>query len=116
MKRKIDYIITTIIGLLGIVHISLTPMFYDTINEEATVFMGMGLAFIFLGALNLMRLLTNKKNTTSICLACNIFAFIYLIYCVVISGKIEPQFLITIFVVLIVVVFSIFQLKSPNKQ
>jgi ABC-type uncharacterized transport system permease subunit len=116
MKRKLDYIITAIIGLLGIVHVSLTPMFYDTMNEEATIFMGMGLAFIFLGALNLSRLLTNKKNATVICLVCNFFALIYLIYCAVISGKIEPQFLITIFAVLIVIAFSILQLKSLDNQ
>jgi len=116
MKWKLDYTITTIIGLLGIVHVSLTSMFYDTMNEEATIFMGMGLAFIFLGVINLLRLLVNMKNASIICIMCNLFALIYLVFCTMIRGKIEPQFLITISAVSLVIVFSIFHLKHVNNQ
>lgn len=62
MKRKLDFIFTTIIGFLGIVHVSLTSMFYDSMNEEASIFIVMGLAFFFQGALSLERLLVNIKN------------------------------------------------------
>ncbi len=114
MKRTIDYIVTSIIGLLGIVHILLTPLFYPSLNEEANIFMGMGLAFVFLGANNLMRLMAKHKKATMVCLISNLLAVAYLIYFAAMSGRLEPQFMITILMVCIASAFSTSQLKTEK--
>jgi len=110
--KKIDYIFTFIIVLLGIVHISLTPTFYESFNDEANIFIGMGLAFIFLGVLNINRLLVNQRNVTVLCLICNIIAILYLMFYSVTLKKIEPQGLVTIFFILIPTLFSIIRLTK----
>jgi hypothetical protein len=112
MRKKIDYSFTIIILLLGIVHISLTPTFYESFNDEANIFIGMGLAFIFLGVLNINRLLVNQRNVTVLCLICNILAILYLSFYSIMLKKIEPQGLVTIFVILIPSLLSLINLTK----
>lgn len=110
MRQKIDYAFTIIIVLLGIVHISLTPTFYETFNDEANIFIGMGLAFIFLGVLNINRLLINQRNVNVLCLICNVLAILYLTFYSIMLNKAEPQGLVTIFVILVPTLFSVIRL------
>jgi hypothetical protein len=110
--KKIDYIFSFIIVLLGIVHISLTPTFYETFNDEANIFIGMGLAFVFLGVLNIIRLLANKRIVTVLCLICNIIAICYLLFYSIMLNKFEPQGLVTIFFILIPALLSIINLTK----
>lgn len=115
MRNKLDYIFSIIILLLGIVHISLTPMFYKTMNDAASIFIGMGLAFVFLGVLNITRLLSNKKSVTILCLICDLIAIAYLIFSCFVMQKIEPQFLVSVFVVFVPTVFA-FVRSLPIKK
>lgn len=114
MGKKTDYIFTAIIALLGIVHISLTPVFYKSINDDASIFIGMGLAFVFLGALNISRLLSDKRNVTILCTICNILGIGYLVFFSITLRKIEPQVLISVFAVLVPTVQALINLTKAK--
>jgi len=112
--RKIDYFFTSIIVLLGIMHISLTTTFYETFNDEANIYIGMGLAFVFLGVINIVRLLADQRKITVLCLGCNVIAISYLVFYAVMLKKVEPQGLVTIFLILIPSLLSITKLTSKG--
>jgi hypothetical protein len=112
--KRIDYFFTTIIVILGIAHISLTTTFYETFNDEANIYIGMGLAFVFLGIINIIRLLVNQRMITVLCLTCNVIAISYLIFYSVMLKKLEPQGLVTIFFILIPSLLSITKLTSKG--
>lgn len=110
--KKIDYFFTSIIVLLGVVHISLTTTFYETFNDEANIFIGMGLAFVFLGIINFNRLLVDQRKVTVLCLICNTIAILYLMFYSVTLKKLEPQGVVTIFFILIPTLLSIIKLTK----
>jgi hypothetical protein len=112
--KKIDYFFAFVILLLGVVHISLTTTFYKTFNDEANIYLGMGLAFVFLGILNIVRLLADQRKVTVLCLGCNIIAISYLVFYTVMLNKIEPQGLVTIFILLIPSLFSIKKITAKT--
>lgn len=53
MIRLLQKISTFIIIAIGVIHTSMTPVFYDHLSEAAFWFAGTGLAAIFIGLLNI---------------------------------------------------------------
>lgn len=55
MMKRIDAVFAWIILALGVVHICVTPFVYSQFSQSAVWFAGAGLAGIFAGMLNLIR-------------------------------------------------------------
>jgi hypothetical protein len=116
MRRKIDIIFTFNALLLGIVHISLTPTMFDHFSDDAHIFVGLGLAFIFLASINILRLFKSNKLSSSISLVCNLITLIYLTLPVLYIGSIEPPGYVAIVVVLVLLIFSGIELLKQKKD
>lgn len=112
--KKIDIVFTSITLLLGIVHIALTPAMYKHFNDEAHIFIGLGLAFLFLACVNFIRVFTKNKLVIISSLICNMLCLIYLILPVIFLGVKEPQGFVAIVVILILVIFSILDLVKSK--
>lgn len=89
MRKKLDYVSTILLLLLGSAHTILTPVFYKTFDLNALWFAGTGLAFVFLGFLNISRMKTTDNTIKILCLVGNGLAFVYCIFIVLKLG--EPQ-------------------------
>ncbi|HKL38411.1 MAG TPA: hypothetical protein VJ876_05900 [Bacteroidales bacterium] len=62
--------------LLGIAYIVLTPFFFRQFGLDVLWFAGTGLAFIFLGNLNLMVMLSNRSGFYMMAITSNIMALL----------------------------------------
>jgi hypothetical protein len=76
----------TLIGL-GILHTSLTPLFYSGFTVDALWFAGTGLGILFLGSFNLAILRAHVLRT--LCLIANLIGSVYGILIVIVLP--EPQ-------------------------
>jgi hypothetical protein len=84
MKKKSDYIAAILTIFLGTAHTILTPVLSKEFNSSPLDFAGIGLAFMFLGFLNLSRIKADEKTIAILCLISNLliiawlcFGFIY---------------------------------------
>ncbi len=112
MKTKIDYTFTVLLIVLGICHTSFTPVFYITFDLNALWFAGTGLAFVFLGLINVFRLQTPKMLTRVLCSISNALA---LIFCILILLKMaQPQVFISLFILIALFGLSLFDLRSSR--
>ena len=102
MRRKLDYTATIVILILWSVHTILTPLFYKTFDLGALWFAGTGLAFIFLGFINISRIKTTEIGINILCIVGNVIAFIYCIFIVLKLS--EPQAFISLLDLLFLVV------------
>jgi hypothetical protein len=112
MKTKIDYTFTVLLIILGIFHTSFTPVFYKIFDLNALWFAGTGLAFVFLGLINVSRLQTTAMLTRLLCSISNALA---LIFCIFIFSKMaQPQVFISLFILIILLGLSLFDLRSSR--
>lgn len=112
MKTKIDYTFTVLLIVLGICHTSFTPLFYKIFDLNALWFAGTGLAFVFLGIINVSRLQSTKMLSKVLCSISNALA---LTFCILIYLKMaQPQVFISLFILLILLGFSLFDLRSSH--
>ena len=112
MKTKIDYTFTVLLIILGIFHTSFTPVFYKVIDLNALWFAGTGLAFVFLGLINVSRLQTTGML---IRLLCSISNALTLIFCILIFLKMaQPQVFISLFLLVILLGLSLWDLRSSG--
>ncbi|MBN1904713.1 MAG: hypothetical protein JW927_06415 [Deltaproteobacteria bacterium] len=112
MKTKIDYTFTVLLIVLGVCHTSFTPIFYKVFDLNALWFAGTGMAFVFLGLINISRLQTTGMLMKILCSISNALA---LIFCILIFLKMaQPQVFISLFILLILLGFSLFDLRSSR--
>lgn len=62
MWRKLDFAAAVILCVTGGIHTACTPVYFQALEEPALWFAGGGLAFIFLGALHLLRLQQTSRT------------------------------------------------------
>jgi hypothetical protein len=86
MKATIQ-ILSLIIILLGVLHISFAFPLYA--NTDTLWFVGAGMAIIFVGLMNIITLDTEKKRSLYITLICNLLNC--LLFCVALAILNEPQ-------------------------
>ncbi len=105
MLRTADYVTTVCIVLLGTVHTTLTPLFYQDFSLGALWFAGSGLALIFAGFLNIIRI---KIPETMIIIFCIIVNLMMLIFCVVAAILIRQfQAYTGLFLIMSALLFSV---------
>ncbi len=109
MRKKLDYVATILILILGSAHTILTPMFYKTFDLDALWFAGTGLSFVFLGFLNISRIKTTEIVIKILALSGNVLAFIYCIF--IVLKLAEPQAFISLVDLLSLSVLSLIDLK-----
>ena len=73
--------------LLGIIHTSMTPVFYDSFSKDALWFAGTGLSLIFLGFLNSAALKASIAAIYNICIISNVISVIYFALIVIVLPK-----------------------------
>lgn len=114
MRKKIDFVFSAILVILGAVHIVMTPVFYKVFNLNSLWFAGTGLSFLFLGLMNFIRIQTHETFNHQVCAAGNTAA---LIYCVLIVIKMtEPQAFISLLDLATLWIFSLMDLKQVNNE
>lgn len=112
MSKKIDDIATILLIILGFIHIILTPIFYKTFDLDSLWFAGTGLAFLFLGFINIFRIRTTEMFIKKLCSLGNAMAFVY---CILIVLKLsEPQAFVSLIVLLIIFGLSLVDLKQSK--
>lgn len=114
MKNIIDYIVTIILIMLGSIHTILTPIFYSALDVDSLWFAGTGLAFLFLGFINIFRIRTNEIFIKAFCLFSNSIVFVYCILIVLILTK--PQALISLIDLFFLLVLSLVDVNSYLKR
>lgn len=77
MKKRIDMIASSLLVFLGVGHTVLTPNFYKGFEPDALWFAGTGLALIYLGVLNLVRLFCGIRRVTRVVLLANLVWLVY---------------------------------------
>ncbi len=112
MKKKIDYIATILLVILGFVHTVLTPVVNETFDLNAVWFTGTGLGFLFLGFMNLARLKTLVLFVKRLCLTGNILGVMYSILVSIMLA--EPQAYLGLVVLLVLSGLSLADSRSAR--
>lgn len=83
---------------LGVIHLALTPLFYDRFSPEALWFAGTGLALVFLGLLNLVAERAWEAWSLNVCIAANLAGCVYGLLVVIALPEIQAYLALVIFV------------------
>ncbi|MFO7368767.1 MAG: hypothetical protein R6X09_00680 [Bacteroidales bacterium] len=116
MSKRIDFIATMIIVFLGSAHTALTPILAKEFNSPPADFAAIGLVFIFLGLINLVRNKTSLKLTNTVCLAANLLGLAWLCFSAFNENKIEVQGIIPFVALCYLTVQSAISLKQNQKN
>jgi hypothetical protein len=114
MRKKIDYIAIALILLLGLLHTIMTPVFYKTFDLNAIWFAGTGLAFVFLGVINIARVKTPEILIKRLCLTVNLIAVIYGVFVVI--KLVKPHAYFSLIVLLFLLILSFIDLASSKND
>ncbi len=93
MIRTLHRVCTYSLITLGVVHTSLTPLFYGRLSPGAMWFAGSGLAMIFVGFLNVAfdRSVGRDRVVRALCYVANLLTLVFGVLIVVVDS--EPQVL-----------------------
>ena len=116
MSRRIDFIAIIIIIVLGSAHTALTPVLAKEFDSPPADFAAIGLVFIFLGLLNLLRNKTSLKLTNTVCLAANLLGLAWLCFSAVSVRKVEAQGILPFVALCYLTVQSAINLKQNQKN
>ena len=105
MRKIIDYISIALILLLGLLHTSMTPVFYKAFNISALWFAGTGLAFVFLGVINIARVKTSEILIKQLCFTVNVIAVVYCVFVVIKLAKPHAYFSLIVLLFLLILSF-----------
>lgn len=113
MEKTYKIVSYTLI-LLGVLHSSLTPIFYKTFNADALWFFGTGLTFIFMGLYNLASI---KVKILSISRISVILNFIGTVFTIAIAYILkEPQAYLAMVLVIAIFLLSIRSVTEAAKK
>ncbi|MXQ54413.1 hypothetical protein [Shimazuella alba] len=110
--KKIMILIATLIALIGIAHIAVTPLTFKSFHTDALWFGSAGLAFIFLAFLHIMLVIGDQRTLHFI------FAYIgnglsVILFILFLSIVSSPNFiLLVVLVVIQTILFVLLQLKT----
>ena len=110
--RASDWIVSVSILLIGITHNVVSPIFFPTLGPGAFLFVGTGLAFMFLGIFNFARLKAGKKIVSVMCIIC---ITLTLIYCCIFYRYVNTLKWWIIAVILIALILSVLDIKHLRK-
>jgi hypothetical protein len=115
MQKKIDFVTTILLIALGGAHLALTPMLATEFNSDPADFAAIGLAFVFLGLLNLARYINTGRPISIICLIANLLGVAWLCYSFVHAMSIEPQGILPFVALCFLVIRSIVEIHRNKK-
>ena len=104
---KLFYKIASLSLLFGLVHTSLTPVFYKEMNEEWFWFFATGLTLVFSGFMNLFAMYGNRKWMYSICLVSNAIMLTWTVLLTIIMNGVVNA-LVVVFMYLGVTIGSVY--------
>jgi|GEM_PF-942457 len=107
-KRTLPIIFKTgayLLVLLGIVHIALTPLFFNRFGLDVLWFGGTGMGLVFLGNLNLLVLLSKKAGFYMMAITSNIMGLLLMVLILFMNPA--PQAWIGVVLLLVLLVGSI---------
>lgn len=91
MKKRVEVVFVFILILLGIVHTVLTPVFFKDFDDSFMWFVGTGLGFIYLGFINLGRVMGNGVVVNILCSLGNWIGIVFVMTFFVATGEIAFQ-------------------------
>lgn len=106
--NKIDKVSVIALTLLGFTQLLLTPLFHDTLSQDAVWFFGSGLALVFLGFLNLARRLSQHKSILVMAAISNTIGVLFTMGIVAVYTM--PQAVIALFLMVSITMATIEQL------
>jgi hypothetical protein len=111
---KLFYRISAYFLLIGVIHIALTPLFYDRFSPDALWFAGTGLALMFLCLLNIISERSCEIWILKTCVAANLVGLIY--GTLIVVALPEIQAFISLFIFLAVTIGSIYALIESVRR
>jgi hypothetical protein len=99
--------------LLGAIHIGFTPVIYKTIDLSALWFAGTGMAFLFLGVVNISRIRSTDRTLRILCLLSNIISIVFG-FLVVVKLR-QPHAYFSLIVLLLLLILSVSDILSAKE-
>ena len=113
-KLRRVYKISAYFLFIGVIHMALTPVFYDQFSVDALWFVGTGLALVFLGLLNIVGERIFEPWVLNICIAANVVGLIYGLLIVIVLP--EFQAFVSLMIFLAVTIGSITMRMSLTNE
>ncbi len=115
MKKKTDYIATILIILLGTAHTALTPVLAGKFGSDPVEFSAIGLAFIFLGFMNLSRIIGYNRLVSGLCLIANLLGIGWLCLGFIHQKSLALQGSIPFVVLIYLLIVSVIDVQKSKK-
>lgn len=116
MYKRLDLIAGIVLVFLGTAHVAMTPVLAPRFQLNQADFAAIGLAFLYLGLLNIAR---NKSAGTSsgiMCIIANLSGIAWLGLSTIQSGKIEAQGILPFVALCYLTLFAAFEIKRHRNQ
>lgn len=113
MRTVVDHIANGIFFLLGLAHTVLTLLHQRPFDLDALMYVGAGLAFLFLSALNYARSRLRSRLISLLSLIANIIVLAYIILIALVFG--DPRVAVALIVLSILVFLSAADYRSNAK-
>lgn len=109
MKTILDHLANTMVFIFGMFHTVMTLLYQRPFDLDALMYVGAGLAFIFLAFINFARSRTTEKLVMFISMICNIIILIYII--LIALEFADPRAFVVTFSLILLVVLSAIDVK-----
>lgn len=116
MRLLIDYAANGIVLTLGMFHTIMTLLYERPFDLDALMYVGAGLAFIFLVVCNVARIKSTQKTIRILSLVCNIVALVYVVL-IALEFADPRAFVVTLALIALVIMAAIDVIvKSTNRD
>ena len=112
--KMLDRLVSVLILLLGLIHVSVAPVFRGGSNLAGMWFLSGGLMLIFLGLMNLVRAASRGTAARWAALAANILGLAFVLGLVpLVPLRPNPQLTVSIVVIAVATLLSLLRRDTP---
>jgi hypothetical protein len=111
MYKKLDLIAAILLVFLGSGHLIMTPVLAPQFQMNPADFAAIGLAFLYLGLLNIIRNISAGKRPGVICIIANLLGIAWLCFSTIQTGKIELQGILPFVALCYLTGYAAFEIK-----
>lgn len=116
MYKKIDFAAGILLVILGTAHMAMTPVLAPQFQLSPADFAAIGLAFLYLGLLNIIRNKSTEAIPGIICMVANLLGIAWLCLSAISVRKIEAQGILPFVALCYLTVQSAINLKQNQKN
>ncbi len=111
MYKRLDLIAGIMLVILGAAHVLMTPVLAPRFQLNPADFAAIGLAFLYVGLLNIARNKSAGTGTGIMCIIANLLGIAWLCFSAIQSGKIEAQGILPFVALCYLTLFAAFEIK-----